>query len=310
MSTEVRHHYEVNPPAILLEVEPTRARWLNGLLELTKPRLSFLSVITALVAYLAAQPGREIWTLLNFLCGTALAAGGAAALNQWLERHTDAVMKRTRDRPLPTGTVTPGQALSWGLLLSATGVGLLWMGAHPLAGLLGLATIVSYVCVYTPLKRRSHWATELGAITGALPPLIGWAAAEGKISTLGWILFGILFFWQIPHFMAIAWVYRKDYASVSFPMLSVTNPDGNRVALWSMINAVCLVGVSLLPTLLGFTSIAYLIAAAGLGCWFLVSAGRFLRSSGRDGAARRLFLYTIAYLPLLLAILVLDRWLA
>ncbi|MEZ5277575.1 MAG: heme o synthase [Opitutaceae bacterium] len=310
MSPEARQHYEVNPPAALLEVEQTRARWFSGLIELTKPRLSFLSVITALVAYLAAQPGRDFWNLFNFLCGTALSAGGAAALNQWLERHTDAVMKRTRDRPLPTGLVTPAHAFGWGLLLSSVGVSQLWLGTNSLAGMLGLGTIVSYVCIYTPLKRRSRWATELGAVSGALPPLIGWAAAEGSISTLGWILFGVLFFWQIPHFMAIAWVYRKDYAAVSFPMLSVTDPDGGRVALWSMINAILLIAVSLLPTLLGFTSIIYLMAAAALGLWFLLSAGRFMKEAGRDSAARRLFLTTIAYLPLVLAILVLDRWLA
>lgn len=310
MSPEARQHYEVSHSAGLLEVEQTKGHWLGGLLELTKPRLSFLSVITALVAYLAAQPGREFWNLFNFLCGTALAAGGAAAMNQWLERHTDAVMERTRSRPLPTGVITPLQALSWGMLLSAAGVTQLWLGTNPLAGILGLATIVSYVAIYTPLKRRSRWATELGAISGGLPPLIGWAAAEGSISGLGWILFGILFFWQIPHFMAIAWIYRKDYAAVSFPMLSVSDPDGNRVAWWSMIHTLLLITVSLLPTLLGYTSVIYLAIATLLGLWFFISALRFLRAIDRDTAARRLFLYTIAYLPLLLAVLVVDRWLS
>jgi protoheme IX farnesyltransferase len=281
-----------------------------GLWELTKPRLSFLSVTTALIAYLAAQPGRDIWGLVYFLCGTALAAGGAATLNQWIERQTDAVMERTKSRPLPTGMVSPVQAVLWGLILSVTGVTFLWIGANPLAGVLGLATIVSYVAIYTPMKRRSRWATELGAISGALPPLIGWAAAEGRISTLGWILFGILFFWQIPHFMAIAWIYRRDYAAVSFPMLSVDDPEGGRVARWSLIHAILLVAVTLLPPFLGFASPAYLIIAALLGIWFLVRASRFLRTRGREIAARRLFLFSIVYLPLLLTALVLDRWLA
>jgi protoheme IX farnesyltransferase len=309
MTPEARQRYELASSSALLETAHTKRQTVYGLWELTKPRLSFLSVTTALIAYLAALPHQDIWVMFHFLCGTSLAAGGAATLNQWLERKPDAVMERTKSRPLPAGLITPTQAVLWGLLLSIAGVTQLWAGATPLAGILGLSTIVSYTAIYTPLKQRSRWATELGAISGALPPLIGWAAAEGRISTLGWILFGILFFWQIPHFMAIAWIYRHDYASASFPMLSVVDPEGGRVARWSLIHALLLVTVSLLPSFLGFASPAYLAAAAVLGTWFLVRAGQFLRNSEREVSARRLFLYSILYLPLLLAALLLDRWL-
>ena len=310
MTPDVRQRYEMPASAAILETEHTKRQTVHGLWELTKPRLSFLSVTTALIAYLAARPDRDIWALFHLLCGAALAAGGAAALNQWLEQKTDAVMERTKSRPLPTGLVSTTQAVLWGLFLSIAGVTQLWFGANPLTGMLGLSTIVSYIAIYTPLKQRSRWATEFGAISGALPPLIGWAAAEGRISALGWILFGILFFWQIPHFMAIAWTYRRDYASVSFPMLSVVDPEGGRVARWSLIHAVLLVLVSLLPSILGFASPAYLGVAAILGIWFLVLAGRFLRSREREVSARRLFFYSILYLPLLLAALLMDRWLA
>ena len=310
MNPEARQRYELASSSSLLETAQTKRQTVYGLWELTKPRLSFLSVTTALIAYLAALPHQDIRVLFHFLCGTALAAGGAATLNQWLERKSDAVMERTKSRPLPTGLISPTQADLWGLFLSIAGVTQLWSGAPPLAGILGLSTIVSYIAIYTPLKQRSRWATELGAISGALPPLIGWAAAEGRISALGWILFGILFFWQIPHFMAIAWIYRRDYAAASFPMLSVVDPGGGRVARWSLIHAVLLVAISLLPSFLGFASPAYLVAAAVLGIWFLVRAGQFLRTREREVSARRLFLYSILYLPLLLAALLLDRWLA
>ena len=181
-------------------------------LELTKPRLSFLSVLTAMVGYLAVLPGlsgvegpaRNGWTLLYVLLGTAMAAGGVAALNQWLEADTDALMSRTRSRPIPSGRVTTGSAFVLGWSLCAAGLALLFAKVNGLSASFALATMVCYLALYTPAKRWSRWATEIGALAGALPPLIGWAAAEGRVSTLGWILFGVLFFWQIPHFMAIA----------------------------------------------------------------------------------------------------------
>jgi protoheme IX farnesyltransferase len=176
-----------------------------------------------------------------------------------------------------------------------------------LSALFTLLTIASYLGWYTPAKRFSRWSTEIGAIAGAFPPLIGWSAAEGNVSALGWILFAILFFWQIPHFMAIAWTYRRDYSAVNFPMLPVRDESGGKVAWWSFIATLCLVGVSLLPPILGLTSAWFGVAACAVGALFLLRAARFLRPAGRDAAARRLFLFSLAYLPILLGSLVADR---
>lgn len=277
--------------------------------ELTKPRLSFLSVTTAAIGYLAVQSDHRVGHFALAMLGTALAAGGVATLNQWLECDTDALMRRTKDRPIPAGRITTGTAFVLGSLLSIASLGLLYAKVSPLAALFALATIISYLGVYTPAKRWSRFSTELGAVAGALPPLIGWAAAEGKVTPLGWILFGVLLFWQIPHFMAIAWIYRKDYATVHFPMLPVRDESGARTAVWSLVNTFALVAVSLLPPVLGYTTWAYGAAAALFGAWFTWSAVRFLRPDGREAAARRLFHASLAYLPAVLAALVLDRWL-
>src|SRR5208283_2043194 len=170
--------------------------------------------------------------------------------------------------------------------------------------------MVCYLALYTPAKRWSRWSTEIGAVAGALPPLIGWTAAAGRVSALGWILFGLLFFWQMPHFMAIAWMYRRDYAAVGFPMLSVRDASGGKVAAWSLACAAMLVAVTLLPAWLGFCGAAYGLAATVLGVWFLWKALVFLRPAGREQGARRLFFASVLYLPLLLGALVVDRcWL-
>lgn len=276
-------------------------------LELTKPRLSMLSVMTALVGYLAARPAWDPVRLLLLMLGTSLAAAGVAALNQWMEHDTDARMKRTAGRPIPAGKVATGSAFVLGVLMCIGSLFLLFALVHPLAALFTLLTIFSYVGWYTPAKRWSRWSTEIGAIAGAFPPLIGWAAGEGRITALGWILFGVLFFWQMPHFMAVAWTYRKDYSAVHFPMLPVRDEAGGRVALWSLVNAIALVLVSLLPGLWHLTSWFYLIVATLAGAWFVGRALRFLRPATRDVAARRLFFASIGYLPLLLGALVVDR---
>jgi heme o synthase len=306
MSQETHPLYGPANPAALLSAAATHTEF-SDYLELTKPRLSLLSVLTALVGYLAALPERSPWTLLPLLLGTALSAGGVAALNQWLEADTDARMRRTRDRPIPSGRVSTGSAfvLGWGLCLG--GLALLFAKVNSLSAAFALATMVCYLALYTPSKRWSRWSTEIGAVAGALPPLIGWAAAEGRVSALGWILFGLLFFWQIPHFMAIAWTYRQDYATVNFPMLAVRDASGSRVAAWSFVCAAILVVVTLLPAWLGFCGKAYGLAAAVLGAWFLWKAAAFLRPAGREQSARRLFLASILYLPLVLAVLVIDR---
>lgn len=294
---------------------PASRAGLSDYLELTKPRLSLLSVLTALVGYLAALPGRSGvegplrtgWTLLAVLLGTGLAAGGVAALNQWLEADTDTRMSRTRDRPIPSGRVATGSAFVLGWGLCAAGLALLFAEVNGLSAGFALATMICYLAIYTPAKRWSRWSTEIGAVAGALPPLIGWTAADGRISTLGAILFGVLFFWQIPHFMAIAWTYRRDYAAVEFPMLSVRDAGGGKVAAWSFACTLILVAVTLLPAWLGYCGATYGLMAAGLGSWFLWRAVAFLRPAGREAAARRLFFASILYLPLLLAALVIDR---
>jgi len=278
-------------------------------LELTKPRLSFLSVTTAVVGYFSARGAWEPSVFFPMLLGTSLAAGGVAALNQWMESDTDALMKRTADRPIPSGRVTPGSAFVLGWALCSAALAILFAKVNGLAAFFALATIVSYLAVYTPAKRWSRWSTEIGAVAGAFPPLIGWAAADQHNSSLGWILFGVLFFWQIPHFMAIAWTYRKDYDAVHFPMLAVRDASGGKVALWSLIATVALVAVSALPSIMGLTSFYYLTLTLALGSWFIARAIAFLRAAPRETAARRLFFASIIWLPLQLATLVADRWL-
>jgi protoheme IX farnesyltransferase len=277
-------------------------------LELTKPRLSALSVVTALVGYLVVREGFAWGTLLHVGLGTALCAAGVATLNQWMEWETDARMARTRDRPIPTGKVATGSAfvLGWGLVCA--GLADLYLAVNGWAALLALATVVAYLGFYTPAKRLTRWSTEIGAVSGALPPLIGWAGAHGGVGTLGWVLFAVLFFWQIPHFMAVAWLYRHDYAAVRFPMLPVLDAEGGRVARWAFAHTVLLVVVSILPAALGQTGWLYPMAALLLGGFFLRRAAAFLRREGRDGAARRLFLASVLYLPLVLGALVVDRW--
>lgn len=280
--------------------------------ELTKPRLSLLSVITALVGYLAANPPRDGGVFFALLIGTSLAAGACGALNQWLEREVDRRMARTQDRPLPSGAVSPQTALIFGLTLSVLGVGTVWLGANALAGALTVATLISYLLVYTPLKRVTSLNTLIGAVPGALPPLIGWAAAQGRIDPLGWLLFGILFCWQIPHFMAIAWLYRDDYAQGGFVMSTVKDPSGQDAARQSFAHCIILLVISLAPCFLGYTSWwVYGPAAILCGSAYLATAFRFWRAAGqtRTPTARKLFLASIAYLPLLLGALVLDRWL-
>ncbi len=290
-----------------MNAEPAAPARFADYLALTKPRLSLLSVLTAMVGYFAARPASDPLKLTLLLIGTMLAAGGVAALNQWMESETDAQMARTADRPIPTGKISTGSAFVLGWLMCIASLFLLFALVGKLAAMFTLFTIVAYLGWYTPAKRFSKWSTEIGAIAGAFPPLIGWSAAEGRVSPLGWILFGILFFWQIPHFMAVAWTYRRDYSAVHFPMLPVRDEAGGKVAAWSLITTIALVAVSLLPVVYGLTSKAYGAAAALFGAWFLWRALVFLRAEGRDVAARKLFFASIAYLPLLLGALVADR---
>ncbi|MBL9214020.1 MAG: protoheme IX farnesyltransferase [Opitutaceae bacterium] len=289
-----------------LQTAASMATWRHYL-ELTKPRLSALSVVTAMVGYLAAVPYWEWQRTLFVVLGTALCAGGVAALNQWMEGDTDALMKRTADRPIPQGIIAPGSAFVVGWLLCVAGLAVLFKLVNGMSAFLALATIVAYLAIYTPAKKWSRWNTEIGAISGALPPMIGWAAAGRSNADLGWTLFAVLYTWQMPHFFSLAWTYRKDYAAAGMPMLSVVDPSGRRVARRAFIWTVILVAVSGLPTLLGHCSWYYFTAATLLGLWILASSVRFLDPARRDAEARRLFLISIAYLPLLLGLLVADR---
>jgi protoheme IX farnesyltransferase len=296
--------HEQLPAAAMAEASP--AGWRHYL-ELTKPRLSMLSVVTAMVGYLAAGPYWEWQRTILVMIGTALCAGGVAALNQWMESDLDALMKRTMDRPIPRGIVAPGSAFVLGWIMCLTGMVVLFKFVNGMSAFLALATVVAYLGIYTPAKKWSRWSTEIGAISGALPPMIGWAAAGRSNSALGWTLFAILYTWQMPHFFSLAWTYRKDYAAAHFPMLSVVDPTGTKVSRRAFIWTVLLVAASALPTLLGFTSWYYFACALLLGLWMLRSAIIFLNPEKRETEARRLFLISISYLPLLLGLLVADR---
>ena len=266
-----------------------------------------LSVTTAMLGYMAAVPnwewGRTFWLVL----GTGLCAGGVAVLNQWMESDTDAKMQRTAGRPLPTGSVQPGSAFVLGWLMCVAGLAVLFRQVNGMSAFLALATIVAYLAIYTPAKRWSRWSTEIGAISGAFPPMIGWAAAGRSNPELGWNLFAILYTWQMPHFFSLAWTYRKDYAAAGMPMLSVVDPSGHKVATRSFVWTVLLVVSGAMPTLLGYCSMYYFAFAVALGLWMLRTAFHFLNPERRDVEARRLFYISLAYLPLLLGVLVADR---
>jgi len=282
-------------------------RTLADYVALTKPRLNVLVVATSAAGYyLGAAGPLNLAVMAAAVAGTAFVAGGAAALNQLYERDTDALMRRTRMRPLPDGRITPSEARIFGLALSAAGLVLLAALASWLAAALAFATLTIYVGVYTPLKRRSPIATLVGAVPGALPPLIGWAASRGEISVGGLALFLIVFLWQIPHFMAIAWLYRDDYRLAGFPMLPVIDAEGRRTGREAVAYAAALVPASLVPTFAGVSGNTYAVIAAALGVALLVAALRFA-SARTDVAARRLFFGSLIYLPLIWIAMIADK---
>ena len=275
--------------------------------ELIKARLSLLVLVTTLVGFLLASQGPMDFVLLSAtLAGTGLCAAGAAALNQWWERDLDARMKRTRNRPLPARRMAPSDALLAGLLFSGTGLATLCLFTNFRAGFLAFATIAIYVLVYTPMKRISSLNTLVGAIPGALPPLIGWVAARGTYNFEGGLLFAILWLWQMPHFLAICWMYREDYANAGCIMLSNADADGSMTGRQAVLYTMCLVLVSMLPPLLRLSAAWYFFAALVLGVGFFAAALRFWVRRDRP-SARVLFLASIAYLPLLLGLLVAAR---
>jgi protoheme IX farnesyltransferase len=279
----------------------------SDFIALTKPRLNLLVVATTAGGYyLGAAPAVDPLTLLHVTGATALVAGGSAAFNQVLERRVDALMNRTRRRPVAEGRLTPRESTVFASLLSVAGLAWLALTTTWLAAAVALVTLLTYVVVYTPLKLRTSFATVVGAVPGALPPMIGWAAATDTLSREAWVLFAIIFLWQMPHFLAIAWLFRDDYGRAGFPMLPVLEPDGRSTGYQVAAYASALLPVSLVPSLMGLAGQVYFGVALVLGLVFLAVSLRFAISRTRHDA-RVLFFTSIAYLPLVWLVMVLDR---
>lgn len=272
---------------------------------LTKPRITLMVILTTAVGYLLVAPEVDTQILSWTLIGTALLAAGSSVLNQVLEHRVDAKMVRTAQRPLPAGRLSLGPALALGLGLSLVGAALLFWAVNALTAWLGLGTLVLYVLAYTPLKRHSSLATLVGAVPGALPPLMGVSAAVNALPLAGWLLFAVLFLWQMPHFLAIAWLFREDYERGGLPMLSVGDLTG-RTARQAVIYAATLLPVGLLPSVLGITGSYYFVGALLLGITYLAASIGFGHRHDAT-AARRLLLVSVAYLPLILGLMVFDR---
>jgi protoheme IX farnesyltransferase len=280
---------------------------ISSYVELTKPRITFLIALTAAAGFaLASQPSVNYLALASALFGVALLSSGIATLNQYLERDLDGLMRRTAGRPLPSGKLLPWEALAFGVGLTVVAEVYLLVVVNPLSALLGLAVIAGYLFGYTPLKTRTSLSTLVGAFPGAVPPLIGWTAARGTLSIEGWVLFAILFLWQFPHFLAIAWMYREDYSRAGILMLPVVEPDGRVTAQQIVVYTLMLIPVSLLPTALGMSGKIYLYGAIILGLAFLYCSVRAAISLSRQ-QARRLLLASVLYLPLLFILMVLNR---
>lgn len=274
---------------------------------LTKPRLTLLSVLTTLAGYYMAQSGPlDLPRLAATLVGAFLIGGACGALNMVAERDLDALMRRTRERPLPAGRLNVREVQIFGWTIGIAGVGMLLVGANLLTGLLGTLTFISYLYLYTPLKRRTTLNTIVGAIPGALPPLIGWAAVRGTLDIHASLLFAILFFWQMPHFLSLSMMCREDYAAAGYRMLSVVDTDGAMTSRQTLLYCACLLPISLLPTVVGLASTAYFISASVLGLGMIALAILLVRRPERE-VARRVFHASLLYLPLLLGTMAVDR---
>ena len=274
---------------------------------LMKPDVTFLVVITTLAGFYLGSTGPLDWArLLHTVFGTMLVAGGAASLNQYIEREMDARMRRTAARPLPSGLLLPREVLRFGVGATILGAGWLALGVSALACLVALATSALYLGLYTPLKTRTTLSTAVGAIPGALPPVIGWAAAHGSLSLGGWVLFGILFFWQFPHFMAIAWIYREDYARAGIRMLPTVDPKGDATFRQIICTSAILVWVSALPSVVGMAGIHYFFGSLALGM-ILLQVGLWANRSRTNARAKWLMHATVAHIPLLLLWMILDK---
>ena len=280
---------------------------MKDYLALTKPRITWLILMSTGIGYFfGAKSGWHWLTLLNTIIGTGLLASGTAALNQWYEREADAKMRRTKARPLPSGRLDESKALLFGMLISAAGFFELQLAVNELTALLGAATLASYLFLYTPLKKRSPHSTTIGAIPGAMPPLIGYAAASGRLTWEAWVLFAILFLWQFPHFYAIAWMYREDYERAGIRMLPVVEPDGESTARRIVLFSLALIPISLIPKYLLMAGNIYLFGALALGLLFLYAGVRISFDRTRQ-EARHVLLASVVYLPVLYGLLLIDR---
>ncbi len=284
----------------------TRER-VSAYLELTKPRITFLIVLTSAAGFgLASRGNLNYAALTSALFGIALLSSGIATLNQYMERDLDGLMRRTAGRPLPSGKLLPWEAMAFGVGLTVAAEIYLLAFVNPLSAMLGLTVIAGYLFGYTPLKTRTSLSTLVGAFPGAVPPLIGWTAARGELSIEGWVLFAILFLWQFPHFLAIAWMYREDYSRAGILMLPVVEPNGRVTGQQIVVYTLMLIPVSLLPTILGMSGKVYFYGAIVLGLLFLYSSLRAAFSLSRQ-QARRLLLASVLYLPLLFILMVLNK---
>lgn len=276
-------------------------------LELTKPRITLMIVLTAAAGFcLGTRENFNYTVFAHALVGLAMLSSGIATLNQYLERDLDRLMRRTALRPLPTGKLTPAAACTFGLALTLIAEIYLTLFVNPLTALMGVAVIIGYVLLYTPLKTRTTLSTFIGAFPGAMPPLMGWTAARNGLGAGAWVLFGILFLWQFPHFLAIAWMYREDYARAGILMLPVVEPEGHGTARRIVITTLMLLPVSLLPTLMGMAGWVYFYGALILGLLFLYSSVTTALNRTQLNA-RRLLLTSVLYLPLLFALMVVNR---
>ena len=284
---------------------------MRDYIELTKPRITWLILMSTGIGYFFGLPSHA-WKDINWLLllhtilGTGLIASGTAALNQWYERAADLKMNRTSGRPLPSGRLIAGRALAFGIVLAVAGFMELWLGVNLLSGLIGAFTLASYLFLYTPMKQRTWWSTTVGAVPGAMPPMIGFAAAAGTITAEAWVLGAILFLWQFPHFYSIAWMYKDDYARAGIQMLPVVEPDCRSTARQIVIYGLTLIPVSVVPSMMGMTGRIYFIGALILGLVYLYSGIRVAldRTLAR---ARAVLLTSVLYLPLIYSLMLLDR---
>jgi protoheme IX farnesyltransferase len=293
-----------------LAVPASAAKWLQSFLDywvLTKPEVNFLVLVATLVGfYLGSGAVLHGALLVKTLFGTLLVASGTGTLNQFIERAADARMRRTANRPLPAGRLAPAQALWFGVALSTAGGLYLWLAVNLLSSVLALLTLGTYLLFYTPLKKRTPLCTLVGAFPGAMPPLIGWAAVRGSLSREAWVLYAILFLWQFPHFLAIAWMYREDYARAGLLMLPGNDLEGRSTSRLILTYSLALLPVSVIPTLMGQAGLAYFFGALGLGLGLVIYGAR-LAVTRSNALARQLVLASVVYLPLVFGLMMLDK---